>query len=74
MNKELQQHLETLEIHQAYLEQNMERLEQYVAHQHKQLDTLKRQVRQLLAQKAHAEDDDSGISPFDPNKEIPPHY
>jgi uncharacterized coiled-coil protein SlyX len=75
VSTEWQQRLETLEINQAYQEENLEKLSQQVRLQQKEIDTLQRQIKNLLKQLAsHTETHAASTPVFNPEDEVPPHY
>lgn len=67
--------VDEVEIRLAFQEDTIEALNKIVAEQDKRIQRLEEGIRQLYKEVQESRNqDESGIQPFDPSNEIPPHY
>ncbi len=70
----LSQRVDELEIRLSYLDDLVDTLNAVIAQQDRQLQDLQHQLRLLYQRLEAAAGAESGIAPFDPASDIPPHY
>ncbi len=71
---QLVQRVNELEMRMAFMDDALDQLNHTVAAQDRQLRDLHTQMRLLCQQWIALQGGDSGVAPFDPLSNIPPHY
>lgn len=67
-------HIDDLQVKIAFLDDLVESLNQMVATQQQTILELQQQMQLLYQQVESYQNGEIGVEPFDPLKEIPPHY
>lgn len=66
--------IEDLQVKIAFLDDLVESLNQMVASQQRSILDLQQQMQLLYQRVESYQNGDEGVEPFDPLKEVPPHY